>query len=709
MKHLLMAFAALLFFLTAAANVFALTEGHFRWRYDDGGQTSGTWRQSENANDTLTSKSNVRLRIELYQGSSPFGAASGHLSIYYSTDDTNFTQITTDSSSNAWVLSRSANFFDGDSTTSQLTDNYTFSGGVMIDSTDTVSYSLPVSSSDEYEFCIAPTSHAASATLYYFRMQDLATGPFPGPPPYGPGYDRTPTLLYLNGFGAATKAATYIGGTSATLNGTVYPDNVSTTVRFVYGRSSGSYTDSVAATQSPVTGGGLTAVSASPTGLSGLTTYYYRVAATGGGDYVRGDEKSFTTQTSENHALKFNGVDDYVEIPNTSALNPSLFTYEFWARVDGGSGSYRAPVSSRYWDGSNMYGVNFYADASDLWSLQWGPGTASSFWAGIEGPAVVDGQWAHLAATYDGTTMRFYENGALQGDSVCAFAVNTVTPLRFGSIADNLNFFFNGELDEVRVWNVARTQAEIQSTMNTTLTGNETGLVGYWRFDQSGTVTTAYAQIGGYNGTLNNFAFDGSDGWVPAVDLALPVQATDFLAKANAGSVTLSWKTGSEVNNAGFNVLREDPVTNMFKLIASYTGDGGRSYSFTDSKVKSGASYKYKIQSVTTGGITNELTTLQATVGLPTDYALYQNYPNPFNPSTTIRFDLKQQSTVTLDIYNVLGQRVMEQQYGQMDAGRYNEVVSMDKFASGVYYYRINAIGNGEQKFVSVKKLVLMK
>lgn len=204
-----------------------------------------------------------------------------------------------------------------------------------------------------------------------------------------------------------------------------------------------------------------------------------------------------------------------------------------------------------------------------------------------------------------------------------------------------------------------------------------------------------------------------------AADVSLAVQATDIVAKADVGSVTLSWKTQSEVNNAGFNILRQNPGAATFNLIASYTGNGalkglgtstsGRNYSFTDSKVKSGASYQYKIQSITTGGVTNDLTTLQATVGLPKDYALYQNYPNPFNPSTTIRFDLKQTSTVTLEVYNVLGQRVVEQNFGLMDAGRYNEVVSMDRFASGVYYYRISAVGNDGQRFVSVKKAVLMK
>ncbi len=211
----------------------------------------------------------------------------------------------------------------------------------------------------------------------------------------------------------------------------------------------------------------------------------------------------------------------------------------------------------------------------------------------------------------------------------------------------------------------------------------------------------------------------GGTSQVVIEDISLPVEATSFLAITNANSVTISWKTQTETNNAGFIVMRQELGVSGWQLAGSYVNDkalqglgtssSGRSYSFTDNKVISGQTYNYKIQSVSTGGITKDLSTLTVTVDVPKNYALYQNYPNPFNPTTTIRFDLKQSSTVTLEIYNVLGQKVDERIYGIMDAGRYNEVVDMSRFASGVYYYRINAIGNDGEKFISVKKLLLMK
>ncbi len=206
---------------------------------------------------------------------------------------------------------------------------------------------------------------------------------------------------------------------------------------------------------------------------------------------------------------------------------------------------------------------------------------------------------------------------------------------------------------------------------------------------------------------------------VVLIDASLPVQATDFVATSGIGSVTLSWNTQSEVANAGFNILREDPNASSFKLISSYTSNDslkgigtsstGRSYGFTDNHVVSGSTYQYEIQSVSTNGATKDLTTISITVGVPKSYALYQNYPNPFNPTTVISYQLSAISRVTLKVYDVLGREVATLVDGQQNPGAYKVSFDGTKYASGVYFYRISAAGNDGQKFVSIKKLVLMK
>ena len=91
------------------------------------------------------------------------------------------------------------------------------------------------------------------------------------------------------------------------------------------------------------------------------------------------------------------------------------------------------------------------------------------------------------------------------------------------------------------------------------------------------------------------------------------------------------------------------------------------------------------------------------------EYLLSQNYPNPFNPSTTISFDLKENSSVELQIYNVVGELVESFDEGKLAAGGYSFSVDMSRFASGVYLYRIEAHGQDGQTFISTRKMVLMK
>ena len=96
-------------------------------------------------------------------------------------------------------------------------------------------------------------------------------------------------------------------------------------------------------------------------------------------------------------------------------------------------------------------------------------------------------------------------------------------------------------------------------------------------------------------------------------------------------------------------------------------------------------------------------------LALPDVYALHQNYPNPFNPSTNINYDIPELSDVSLEIYNVMGQKVRTLVQGSHQPGRYNVSWNAtdefgEKLSSGMYIYRIQA---GD--FVSIKKLVLMK
>ncbi|MCW8890911.1 MAG: LamG domain-containing protein, partial [Sedimenticola sp.] len=164
----------------------------------------------------------------------------------------------------------------------------------------------------------------------------------------------------------------------------------------------------------------------------------------------------------------YDGRNDYVSVPHTNALNPDSFSISLWARVDGGSRSWRSPITSRGHSGADRYGYNLYAGTNNRWQFWTGTGgTAGNTWNILTGPAVTSG-WTHLVATFEkgsdagsGTwrgVKRFYVNGALVATDANAYyrpmSSGYAANLTIGAGGQNgSSYRFNGAVDEVRVYN----------------------------------------------------------------------------------------------------------------------------------------------------------------------------------------------------------------------------------------------------------------
>ncbi len=119
-------------------------------------------------------------------------------------------------------------------------------------------------------------------------------------------------------------------------------------------------------------------------------------------------------------------------------------------------------------------------------------------------------QWTHIAATYSGDTMRIYMNGELRGQTPASLTiVATVNPLFIGRAYSVASNHFRGFIDEVRIWNVARSATQIQTARNQNLSlGDRAGLVAYYQLNGPSETTAAYDSSGfGNNGTLYGGAF----------------------------------------------------------------------------------------------------------------------------------------------------------------------------------------------------------
>jgi len=85
-------------------------------------------------------------------------------------------------------------------------------------------------------------------------------------------------------------------------------------------------------------------------------------------------------------------------------------------------------------------------------------------------------------------------------------------------------------------------------------------------------------------------------------------------------------------------------------------------------------------------------------------YVLYQNYPNPFNPTTTIRYELPQDGVVTIEVFDILGQKVKTIINEFQKADRYEVTLNFAGLASGVYIYQLRV-----NDFITSKKMVLLR
>ena len=158
-------------------------------------------------------------------------------------------------------------------------------------------------------------------------------------------------------------------------------------------------------------------------------------------------------------AALFGSGSTEVDVPFNAALNPAQFTIELWAKDNGANfGSYRAPLTSYAY--APDAGVAFYGAPNNQWQFWSGTGSA---WDVMSGPAVQSNAWTHLAATYDGTTKRFFVNGKQVNSSTAAFVTNAVnlTKMGVGGYGSADAYFFAGGLDEVAVYTNALSPTRI--------------------------------------------------------------------------------------------------------------------------------------------------------------------------------------------------------------------------------------------------------
>ncbi|MEQ1852782.1 MAG: Calx-beta domain-containing protein, partial [Chthoniobacteraceae bacterium] len=227
-------------------------------------------------------------------------------------------------------------------------------------------------------------------------------------------------------------------------------------------------------------------------------------------------------------ALVFDGVNDKVVVnPSASLTMTATMTMEAWVQRQGTPTGTQIILNK---EGEYELGITAAG------TIQWAFTNTTPGWNWVDtGYVLPANQWTHIAVTYNSGVVNTYVNGALvdsyNGTGPIGDTYPLLNELTIGGRQNAATQRFQGLIDEVRVWNTARSAAEISTNYDQTLTGVEAGLAGYWRFSEASGTTAFDLTANANHGTLGG----GVPAEVPARQYTFTTNEDTPLAIAAAG------------------------------------------------------------------------------------------------------------------------------------------------------------------------------
>ncbi len=349
-------------------------------------------------------------------------------------------------------------------------------------------------------------------------------------------------------------------------------------------------------------------------GLTNGTTYHYAlVAVDGSNNPSAASETTATPQAPPPtaNALELNGSSQYVTMGAAPALGAAQFTLETWFKRAGagvgtntGSGGIASAiplvtkgraeaegstVDMNYFLGIDATSGKLVGDFEDM---------ATGGNHPVAGQTVVSQNvWHHAAATYDGAYWRLYLDGVLDAKLAVA-ATPRSDSIQHAALGTAMNStgvaagFFQGDLDEARIWNYGRSGSQIRATRNAEIS-SAAGLIGRFGMNE-GAGTTVGNSAGSPNGTAV-----GGPTWIAGYgfpqDMAVPAAPANLAAAPDDGSVALTWNANAESDVAGYDLYRSTstPVSTAGAPVNGADLINGTSYS--DGGLANGTTYYYAL------------------------------------------------------------------------------------------------------------------
>ena len=218
---------------------------------------------------------------------------------------------------------------------------------------------------------------------------------------------------------------------------------------------------------------------------------------------------SYSNSASNNYSMSFDG-NDYVDLGIKAEFDiQDALTVSVWIKPNSDQ---TTSVIDRFPGVGSGYRICLRSAAYSTPGVIWASVTGTS--AASPHNTYIAGQWIHITAVFKNNNyVKLYLNGSLIDEQATSFTFNSYNePLEFGRLNSPGGWspteFFDGLMDDVTMWNVELDSTEIQNYMNCPPTGNESGLVGYWNFEE-GSDNTAFDQTSnGNDGTINGATYD---------------------------------------------------------------------------------------------------------------------------------------------------------------------------------------------------------
>ena len=327
-----------------------------------------------------------------------------------------------------------------------------------------------------------------------------------------------------------------------------------------------------------VTGNCSYAASSISLSASGSTGYYnWYTSSTGSSPIATGSTfqtpklNSSTTYyvsaTDTNTGLLFDGTNDYVALNmNYSVVGQiPIITVEAWINTSESGTDEFDNWSIVDFDRSEYYNFFVRGDNGQVgFSTSDNVGVINDFYSNA---SVNDGNWHHITAVYDGTDKVIYIDGIEDARNINAHGGNNLGTgvTRYGFIGDGSEAsvfdgtrnskYYNGFIDEVRIWNTVRTPSEIFNFRDTCLVGNEIGLAAYYNMNESSGSLITDNTGGGADGTLINFNLLST--WIAGAPISCRCESARIPVTAkisnNISDIKLSGSNNLLDAGAGFN------------------------------------------------------------------------------------------------------------------------------------------------------------